>query len=233
MNLRALPAALTTAGAYATPYPERADATVDALSSGFLVFALVLLQPAAAAESDWVTDPAIQQRLAAGEVVVAMSAIDPAHPRGRVRAAVRIKAPPEAVWTTVTDCRQALSFVPGLKHCRRIDGAPDGSWQDVEHEMRYSWLLPSVRYVFRALYDRPHRIDFHRISGDLKQEEGTWLLTQTADGEGTLVEYEVYVDPGFWIPQGLVTRSLRRDIPAVLTGLRECVEHDAGHCGPR
>jgi len=106
----------------------------------------------------------------------------------------------------------------------------DGSWQDVEHEMRYSWLLPSVRYVFRAVYEPPHRIDFHRISGDLKQEEGTWLLTRTADGTGTVVEYEVYVDPGFWIPQALVARSLRKDIPAVLTGLRACVEHEAGQC---
>ena len=206
---------------------------MDALSPGLLALALVLLEPAAAAQSEWVTDPGIQQRLAAGEVVVATSAIDPAHPRGRIRAAVRIEAPPEAIWSTVTDCRQALSFIPGLKHCRRIDSAPDGSWQDVEHEMRYSWLLPSVRYVFRAEYDKPHRIDFHRISGDLKQEEGTWLLTQTADGGGTVVEYEVYVDPGFWVPQAFVKRSLRKDIPAVLTGLRECVEHDSGHCAPR
>jgi uncharacterized protein YndB with AHSA1/START domain len=233
MNLRTLAAVLTTTGARAIPHRERKDISVDALSSGMLACVLVLLQPAAAAQSEWVADPAIQERLAAGEVVVAAGAIDPAHPRGLVRAAVRIKAPPEAIWTIVTDCRQALSFIPGLRHCRRIDGAPDGSWQDVEHEVRYSWLLPSVRYVFHAVYDRPHRIDFHRISGDLKQEEGTWLLTRTADGAGTVVEYEVYVDPGFWIPQALVTRSLRRDIPAVLSGLRACAEHDADHCVPR
>jgi uncharacterized protein YndB with AHSA1/START domain len=207
---------------------------VHSLSSGLLAFGLVLLQPAAAAaQSAWVADPAIQQRLAAGEVVVATSAIDPARPRGRVRAAVRINAPPEVIWMAVTDCRRALSFVPGLRRCQRLEGARDGSWQDVEHEVRYSWLLPSVRYVFRAVYDRPHRIDFHRISGDLKQEEGTWLLTQTADGTGTVVEYEVYIDPGFWIPQALISRSLRKDIPAVLTGLRSCIEHDAGQCAQR
>jgi uncharacterized protein YndB with AHSA1/START domain len=207
---------------------------VHSLSSGLLAFGLVLLEPAAAAaQSAWVADPAIQQRLAAGEVVVAASGIDPARPRGRVRAAVRINAAPEVVWMAVTDCRTALAFVPGLRYCQRLDGAPDGSWQDVEHEVRYSWLLPSVRYVFRAVYERPHRIDFHRISGDLKQEEGTWLLTQTADGTATVVEYEVYVDLGFWIPQALVARSLRKDIPAVLTGLRSCIEHDAGQCATR
>jgi uncharacterized protein YndB with AHSA1/START domain len=187
----------------------------------------------AMAQSAWVADPAIQQRLAAGEVVVATSAIDPSHPRGRVRAAVRIKESPETIWSIVTDCRQALSFVPGLRQCRRLDAAPDGSWQDVEHVVRFSWLLPTVRYVFRCEFDRPSRIDFHRVSGDLQQEEGTWLLTRTADGSATVVEYEVYVDPGFWIPQAFVTHSLRKDIAAVLTGLRTCAEHPEGKCAVR
>jgi ribosome-associated toxin RatA of RatAB toxin-antitoxin module len=207
---------------------------MDALSPALLALALSLLEPVAAgAQSTWVTDPAIQQRLAAGEVVVATSAIDPAHPRGRVRAAVRIPAAPDAIWKIVTDCREALAFVPGLRHCRLVEGAADGSWQDVEHEVRYSWLLPTVRYVFRADYDRPHRINFHRISGDLKEEEGTWLFTPTADGVGTVVEYEVYVDPGFWIPQALVAPTVRRDARTVLTALRDCVAHDAGGQGAR
>jgi uncharacterized protein YndB with AHSA1/START domain len=229
MNRRTLSAALTSADA-----PRPLETALHAPISTLLALALAPLEPASAvAQSTWVTDPAIQQRLAAGEVVVATSAIDPAHPRGRVRAAVRIPATPDAIWRIVTDCREALSFVPGLRHCRLIDGAADGSWQDVEHEMRYSWLLPAVRYVFRADYDRPHRIDFRRIAGDLKEEEGTWLLTPTADGGGTTVEYEVYVDPGFWIPQALVAHTLRRDTRSVLTGLRERVAHDAGESGAR
>jgi ribosome-associated toxin RatA of RatAB toxin-antitoxin module len=215
------------------PVLAAALTNVDAFSSGFFGFLALalLLQPAAAAQAtqgEWLADPAIQHRLASGEVVID-TAIDPGRPRGLIRAAVRIDAAPETIWNVVTDCREAMSFVPGLKHCRLVDGAPDGSWQDVEHVVRYSWLLPSVRYVFRAVYDRPHRIDFHRISGDLKQEEGTWLLTQTADGAATVVQYEVYLDPGFWIPQALVAHTLRKDIPAVLTGLRTCVEHDGGY----
>lgn len=152
------------------------------------------------------------------------AAIDPARPHGWIRAAVRIGAQPEAVWAVMTDCRQAAAFVPGLKRCRRIGGAANGRWEDIEQEVRYSWLLPSVRYVFRAEYDRPRRIDFHRLSGDLKEEEGEWSLTRTADGRSTDVEYELYLDPGFWIPQVLVTRSLRKDLPAALGGLRERVE---------
>jgi uncharacterized protein YndB with AHSA1/START domain len=198
------------------------------LKAALIILALtrLLLDPAAAAApGDWTADPDIQRRLAGGEVVAQTgSAIDPDRPRGRARAAVLIRARPEAVWAVMTDCRQTLLFVPGLKRCRRIDGAPDGRWEDIEHEIRYSWFMPTVRYVFRADYERPRRIDFHRVSGDLKEEEGTWLLTPTPDGVATVVEYEMYLDPGFWIPQILVERSLRKDLPAILTGLRERVE---------
>ena len=198
-------------------------------SSGFIHASLALLQSfALAAQSGWLSEPSVQQRLAEGQVVVeAAGSIDTAAPRGRVRAAVRIPASPEAIWRVMTDCAQAPRYVPGLKRCRRIDAASDGSWEDIEHEVRYSWLLPPVRYVFRAQYQRPHRMDFHRTSGDIREESGTWLLTPTPDGAATLVEYEVYLDPGFWIPRFLLTRMLRKDVPAVLSGLRERVTQES------
>jgi uncharacterized protein YndB with AHSA1/START domain len=181
---------------------------------------------ARAAETGRVTDPEVQRRLAAGEVVVeTATAPDPERPRGRVRAAVLIKAQPQAIWAVITDCREALKFVPGLRLCRRTDGAPDGRWVNIEQEIDYSWLMPTVHNVLRADCDPPRRIDFHRVSGDLKQEEGSWLLTPTPDGSATVVEYEMYLDPGFWTPQWLINRTLRKDVPGALAGLRERVEH--------
>src|SRR5579859_4176892 len=180
----------------------------------------------ARAQPEWVRDPDVQRRLAGGEVVVETAAEpdNPERPHGRIRAAVLIHARPEAMWKVMTDCRETLEFVPGLKSCRRVDGAADGRWEDFEQEMHYAWYLPVVHYVFRADYDRPRRIDFHRLSGDLKEEEGTWVLTPTEDGAATVVEYEMYVDPGFWIPHALLSHTLRKDAPAVLAGLRRCVQ---------
>jgi len=206
------------------------------LTASLVFLLLATLEPlTTAAQAGWVAEPAIQQRLAAGEVVVITNSntTDPGHPRGFVHAAVRISATPETIWNIMTDCEQAATYVPGLRRCRRIDGAPDGSWQDIEHEVRYAWFLPTVRYVFRAQYERPHRIAFRRISGDLKEEEGTWLLTPTADNSATIVQYEVYVDPGFWIPQTLVNRSLRKDLPAALNGLRERAQSAADRSSQR
>ena len=186
----------------------------------------LLASVARAAEGGWLADTQVQRRLAAGEVVVeAATASDPEGSRGRVRAAVLIEARPEAIWAVITDCREAVKFVPGLRLCRRVDGAPDGRWVNIEQEIDYSWFLRTVHNVLRADCDPPRRIDFHRVSGDLKQEEGSWLLTPTPGGSATVVEYEMYLDPGFWIPQWLINRTLRKDVPGALAGLREHVEH--------
>jgi ribosome-associated toxin RatA of RatAB toxin-antitoxin module len=186
----------------------------------------VLLPIVAGAQVSWLNDNDIQRRLAAGEVVV-HTVLDGDEPRGRVHAAVRINAAPEAIWRVMMDCERAPSFIPGLKGCRRIEAGPDGTWELVEHQVKYSWYMPTVRYVFRADYQKPRRIDFHRVSGDVKDERGTWLLEPTSDASATIVEYQVYIDPGFWIPAPLLRQCLRSELPAGLAALRTRVESTA------
>lgn len=185
-----------------------------------------------AAQGSWVDDQTVQQELAAGQVAVRIS-FDGDESRMRVIAAVRIKASPEAIWSVLTDCDHAASFIPGVKRCRRVKSAPDGTWEVIEQESKYSWLMPSVTTVVQADYRRPRRIDFRRVGGDLKNEDGTWLLEiehgGPTPGDTTLVEYELHVDPGFWIPRVLLRHSLQSELPAALTALRNRAEHNDPH----
>jgi hypothetical protein len=211
--------------------------------------ALVILLPITTwGQTAWVTEQAVQQQLANGQVATRI-VFDSGGTGMRINAAVRVNASPEIIWRVLTDCEHAASFIPGVKRCRRLQSAPDGSWDLVDQEAKYSWLMPSVTSVVRATYKRLERIDFKRVSGDLKDEEGTWLLepaegsasgtpsTTTAANQpshaaastaSTIVEYEVYVDPGFWIPRMLLRHSLRMELPAGLTGFREHAESLAG-----
>jgi uncharacterized protein YndB with AHSA1/START domain len=181
----------------------------------------IILPIAAEAQSAWVGDQTVQQQLAAGEVAVQIL-FDGDESRMHVRAAVRINASPETIWAVLTDCEHAASFIPGVKRCRRVQTAADDSWEIIEQETRYSRFMPSVTCTVRSDYKRPQRIDFKRVSGDLKDETGEWLLVPQSQrqGDATLVEYELYVDPGFWIPRVLLRHSLRAELPAALTGLR-------------
>jgi len=182
-----------------------------------------LLQLAAEAQMSWTEEFQVQRRLAVGEVVV-RSTLENNESSAHVSAAIRIKACPQEIWDVMTNCESALTFVPGLKRCRRLDRAADGSWEVIEHEVKYTWLLPAIHYVFRAEYHRPYRINIQQLSGDLKDQHGTWLLEVQPGGATTVVEYELYVEPGFWVPKALVSRSLRKDLPAMLTALRTRVE---------
>lgn len=191
-------------------------------AAGFIV-------PVAAwgAQSFWVNDQTVQQELAAGEVPVRV-AFDADESRMRVHAAVRIHASPETVWSVLTDCDHAATFIPEVKRCRRVQSAPDGSWDILEHEAKYSWMMPAITCVIRADYKRPQRIDFKRLSGDLKEEDGHWMLVDPQPGAAvlaktqqvTVVEYELHVEPGFWIPRFLLRHSLRTELPAVLRAIR-------------
>lgn len=200
--------------------------------SGIGVALGALLPIATWAQGSWVDDQTVQQQLAAGQIAVRI-AFDGDESGMRVNAAVRIKASPEAIWSVLTDCDHAASFIPGVKRCRRVKRAPDGTWELIEQESKYSWLMPSVTTVVQADYQRPQRIEFRRVSGDLKNEDGTWLLEAAPAGAAsdntTIVEYQLHVDPGFWIPRVLLRHSLRSELPAALTALRNRAEHNDPH----
>jgi hypothetical protein len=181
-----------------------------------------LLPLLASAQSAWLEDPAIQGRLAAGEIVVHMG------PDGQhVFAAVTIRASAEVIWKVITDCEGAPGFMPGMKSCRRLEAAPDGSWETIEREYKYSWLMPAAHDVVRTEYYKPQRIEFQRVSGDFRDQKGAWLLSASADGSATVLEYQFYVDLGFWLPHSLIQRSLRSDLPAAMRAVRTRAEGPA------
>ncbi len=160
-------------------------------------------------------------RLAKGEVVVR---VEPSDGQGneRVQAAILIDGPAEPIWKIINDCRQTTEFISGLKGCRVLQ--QDGSGDLIEHRMQISKLLPEVKYIFRAEYQRYRRIDFKRTSGDLKEFEGSWVLEPIDRGKPqTLVIYSIFLDAGLLLPQWAVQMILRQDLPEILLALRNRV----------
>lgn len=54
-------------------------------------------------------------------------------------------------------------------------------------------------------------MDFHRIGGNLLPSAG----------DTTIVVYRVSLQPDFWIPEFMVRRTLRKQLPAALRSLRK------------
>lgn len=140
-----------------------------------------------------------------------------------MEAIILIDAPAEKVWPIMTDCEAAPKFVPGLAACQVLHSGQD--WEIIQHDVKWTWLLPEVSYVFLEEYEKNKRIDFERIRGGLRDIRGSWRLVPLNDGRQTVLAYGVYLDPGFFVPQWLVRHSLKADLPAVLSALRTQVEN--------
>ena len=78
------------------------------------------------------------------------------------------------------------------------------NWEIIRHEVKWIWFLPRISYVFRADYQINRRIDFVKIKGDLREMKGSWHLFPLDEADQTIVRYEVYLDPSFFIPQWFI-----------------------------
>jgi ribosome-associated toxin RatA of RatAB toxin-antitoxin module len=183
---------------------------------------ILLLGTSVAGAGEWLFSDAELQQLAAGEVLVSASV---AGSGSDIQGAVQIQAPPETIFRVMTDCAQALEYVPHLEHCAVLDSAEDGSWQVFEQRIDYSWLLPPAHYVFRADYEPYTRIRTHHIRGDFRENRGVWELHPTPDGASTIVTYQAHVVPQFFVPRWMLRSALRRDLPEMLRRLRERSEN--------
>ncbi len=195
-------------------------------------FAQAVLAGGSSAYGAWRLSDANRAGLGRGEIVVEAE-VTRDKPGGAVRAAIEIAASPEEVFRILTDCSRALEFVPHLESCRVLETGPDAAWQIVEHQVDHGWFAPKARYVFRAEYEDFRRIRFSQVSGDLRENQGTWEFTPSESGESTIVTYNARVVPRNYVPRWLMRAALRSDLPALLKGLRSACESEmqAAHSG--
>lgn len=162
--------------------------------------------------------PAEIGRLKHGEVLVEVTT--GADRLTHVWAAEEIAAPPETVWRVMTDCEEALHYVPRLKACKVVDADREGRWDVRRHELSTLPLLPSVRATFRLDYDRPHAMRFRQVAGDMTGSQGEWRLEALDGGRGTRVIYSASLRFPAIAPDALARSVMRDDAPAALEGLR-------------
>jgi ribosome-associated toxin RatA of RatAB toxin-antitoxin module len=189
-----------------------------------LVCALAAASAQPARANDDGSLPAAQRALLDQRQVVVDAEVDAAQRRGTVLAAIRIEAPPGQVYAAMTDCREALQFVPSLRECVVLERDPQGRFEVISHVSDIGWFMPSTRYTFRADYDPPRSISFRHVAGDFRENEGRWELVAAANGRATIVRYQVRIVPNIAVPQWAVRGLLRRELPKLLQALRDHCE---------
>jgi len=159
-------------------------------------------------------DPEAREQLASGGIVTRATRNDEAG--GAARMQILVQAPARVVWDVIVSCDLAFVFVDGLQVCEVLEQSGDRAL--VHQVVKQGWLIPTYDFVFESLRQPYRSIEFRLVEGNLKLMQGRWAFYEGADG--TLVDYEVHIQPGGPVPRFLVRRSISRGMPDLLACIR-------------
>jgi polyketide cyclase/dehydrase/lipid transport protein len=140
-----------------------------------------------------------------------------------VKLAVEVDAPATAIWEVLKACEIAPEYVPNVQSCTKLEELDGGRADLFVQTIKPVFFLPTFEHVFRLDYTPYTRIDVNRVSGPIAHMHGTWWLVPEDNGRILLV-YELELDPGMPIPRFLVRATLKRDLPKVITAVRDRAE---------
>ncbi|CAL4959241.1 unnamed protein product [Urochloa decumbens] len=170
---------------------------------------------------------------------IQVSKVETKRNRRVVRARVRVDAPLEAVWATLTDYEGLADFIPGLAECRLLDRDSSQGFARL-YQVGEQDLALGFKFNARGTIDcyegdmeslpgeaaRRREIAFNMIDGDFKLFQGKWSLLQLQEEEDhqqatTLLSYLVELEPKLWVPVRLLEGRICTEIKNNLVSIRQ------------
>jgi len=136
--------------------------------------------------------------------------------------AILIDAPKESTWHVINDKEKGPEFTKGLLRASILERGQ--GYMLVEQEMKVGVIPGTFTYIMRHEMVSPHRVQFQRLSGDLKEVKGYWKFAPVEQNTKTLLIYSLFIDPGFFLPKGIMERSMKKKVPEALVEIKERTE---------
>jgi len=132
-----------------------------------------------------------------------------------------IHATPQKIFEIVTDYPNAVRYFTNLTACEVLS-EKDGVKQ-VRFGAKANGLM-KLDYVLSIDQSKSNRIEWTRVKGAFKANEGYWDLTPVDGGRSTLVTYAKHVDPGFFTPKMFVHKTLKDTAENIFRDLKRNAE---------
>ena len=194
-------------------FPKPLSVAIATLSAWLVIGQAPGLAPAAQA------NPAHDQRLAKGEIVVDLIS---KHPIYHFDVYGVVDGTPEQVWEVITDYHQYRDFLPLVSESNVRKRHNDTVYQYVQ--MSPPWPFHK-QWMVNACKEEKARwtMSWTMSEGNVKLEHGYWRLTPLPDGK-TKLQYHLTVDP--WmdhVPSWVVETVTRSVMPDIVKGIRKRV----------
>lgn len=138
-----------------------------------------------------------------------------------LRATFVIHSTREAIWYALTDYVNFVKIFDGID---KID-VKNQDETGVTIEFWIDTLITDSNYVLRRTYDRPGReLSWKRVSGDLKDIRGRWLIEDTDKENFYIVKYESYIDVGNYPITAIVRFFAMNKAKSMAIRLRKWIE---------
>jgi ribosome-associated toxin RatA of RatAB toxin-antitoxin module len=113
-----------------------------------------------------------------------------------------IDAPVERLYEIIVDYERYPEFVPGIRACRVRSARGE---KHVEYELDLG--VKRIRYVLRHDEQRPRRVAWSLVSGDMmKVSNGSWELSDEKGRTRAVYSVEIQITRPPLVPQALVDR---------------------------
>lgn len=182
---------------------------------------LILATPSAFAATE------LDKRLDRGEIVVKSKAVKgSAIPMFKVTGVV--DAPVDKVWALVSNCDGYVGVMPRVEKSRTLKkrGAKTTCSTRVDLPFPLSHLDAVTENTTEKSAPGTRRMSWELVRGDYKRHRGDWDLRPfgEADSGRTLIVYHALVEPSLAVPKGMIASGQRRELPAVIKGLRRAAK---------
>lgn len=134
---------------------------------------------------------------------------------------VVIDAPAELCFDLLTDYERLAEWQRTVISAEVLEH--DRASGDKVVETTINALIKKVRYVMRNHFDRPHRIWWEYLEGDVRSIDGEYRFTQLDDGS-TQVECTLEIDPGSFVPGPIKKLLAETSLRGSLEQLKERAE---------
>lgn len=137
---------------------------------------------------------------------------------------VLINATPSQVQDVITDYDHTEKVFDNVSKCKVIKEA--GDTKQVSFSVKTLGSLMSCDYVLE-IKSVPGRIEWKRVSGAFKANEGFWKFEPANSGRATQVTYAKFIDGGMFAPKFIVNREIRNSMAVIMANLKSTAEHDS------
>ena len=135
---------------------------------------------------------------------------------GRLTADFVVAAPPDKVFDVVVNDQHFSEFMPYIVSSETLERHGFGSRSRIRAK-RFGLFDFVLVYDRRYTADR-RRVTWREIGGYFKRDDGVW--TVAPHPRGTLVGYEILIDPGFFVPDFLLKFAIEQGLPEIGRAVR-------------